>query len=69
MNRAALLALPHDDLIALILAQQAEIEAQAQQIAGVDRVRRRKASQARPPAQDAGQFQPAALEGPEAEPA
>ena len=32
MNRAALLSLSHDDLIALILAQQAQIEAQAQQI-------------------------------------
>ncbi len=33
MNRAALLALSRDDLIALILAQHAQIEAQAQQIA------------------------------------
>jgi transposase len=32
VNRAALLSLSHDDLIALILAQQAQIEAQAHQI-------------------------------------
>jgi transposase len=32
VNRAALLSLSHDDLIALILAQHAQIEAQAQQI-------------------------------------
>ena len=32
MNRAALLSLSHDDLIALILARHAQIEAQAQQI-------------------------------------
>jgi transposase len=32
VNRAALLSLSHDDLIALILAQHVQIEAQAQQI-------------------------------------
>jgi transposase len=32
VNRAALLSLSHDDLIALILAQQAQIKAQAYQI-------------------------------------
>jgi transposase len=32
VNRAALLSLSHDDLIALVLAQHAQIEAQAQQI-------------------------------------
>ena len=32
MNRAALLSLSHGDLIALVQAQQAQIEAQAQQI-------------------------------------
>jgi len=32
VNRAALLCLSHDDLIALIEAQHAQIEAQAQQI-------------------------------------
>ena len=32
MNRAALLSLSHDDLIALVLAQHAQIEAQARQI-------------------------------------
>jgi transposase len=35
VNRAALLALSPDDLIALILAQHAQIEAQAEQIAGL----------------------------------
>ena len=35
MNRAALLSLSHDDLIALILAQHAQIEAQARQISGL----------------------------------
>ena len=35
MSRAALLALPKDDLVALILAQQAQIEAQTQQIAAL----------------------------------
>ena len=32
MNRAALLSLSHGDLIALVQGQQAQIEAQAQQI-------------------------------------
>jgi transposase len=32
VNRAALLSLSHGDLIALVQAQQAQIEAQAQQI-------------------------------------
>ena len=35
VNRAVLLSLSHDDLIALILAQHAQIEAQAQQISGL----------------------------------
>jgi transposase len=35
VNRAVLLSLSHDDLIALILAQHAQIEAQAQQIGGL----------------------------------
>ncbi len=35
MNRAALLSLSHDDLIALIPAQHAQIEAQARQISGL----------------------------------
>ncbi len=35
MNRAALLSLSHDDLIALILAQDAQIEAQGRQISGL----------------------------------
>ena len=35
MNHAALLALSGDDLIALILAQYAQIEAQARQISAL----------------------------------
>jgi transposase len=35
VNRTALLSLSHDDLIALILAQHAQIEAQAQHISGL----------------------------------
>jgi len=50
VNRAALLALSHDDLIALILAQHAQIEAQAQQISTLTaRVAELEAKLAAPP--------------------
>ena len=50
MNRAALLALSRDDLIALILAQHARIEAQAQQIGALTaRIAELEARLAAPP--------------------
>ena len=50
MNRTALLSLSHEDLIALLLAQQAQIEAQAAQIAALTaRIAELEAKLAAPP--------------------
>jgi hypothetical protein len=68
VNRAAPVNLFRDDLIGLVLAQQAQIEAPAQQIRALS-ARVAIGGQARGPSQDPRQLQPAALERAEARPA
>jgi hypothetical protein len=68
VDRAAIFGISRNDLIALVEAQAEQIagliEAQAQLSA-----RRRIGSKARSPRKNAGQLQPAALQGPKTKPA
>src|ERR687886_2636274 len=66
MTRDALLALSKEDLVALVLAQQARIEALTAQVAAL--TEQVAALQARRPAQDPRQRQHAPLAGREAQP-